>query len=143
MTKVVEDVIQEMERVVETKNKHGICFVGKDIKGIQRVIDYLVNELQESVYDLSYHKDGHYSSEYTLSEFRYMRLRPTSKYGYTSREAREDLKFWTQPVDLGHIMFLVVPKEPIEYFEFTEKEVEEFDKKFYCVRVGEVTQKSD
>ena len=143
MMETMKTVVQEMEKVIDMKSKYGICFVGRDEERIQKIIDYLVYNLCEVVCDLSYYKDGHYTSEYTLSEFRYMRLRPTSKYGYTSREAREDLKFWTQPVDLGHILFLVVPRDPIEYFEFTEKEVEDFDKKFYCVRIGEVTEKSD
>ena len=143
MMETMRNVVQEMERVIDIKSKYGICFVGRDIERIQGVIDYLVNELRESVYDLSYHKDGHYTSEYTLSEFRYMRYRTTDKYEYTSKDAREDLRFWTQPIDREHTIFLVIPKDPIEYFEFTSEELEEFNKKFYCVRVEEPTKKSD
>lgn len=141
MTEIKKSIIKELERIVKTKSKYGICFIGQDIKQIRRIIDDLVKGQRESVYDLSYDKDGYYTGEYTLSEYRYMRIRIMKEY--TSKDAREDLKFWTQPVDIGHILFLVIPKEPTEIFEFTVKEKEEFTKKFYYIQVGKATKKSD
>lgn len=139
MNKVIKNIplnkINEIENVIDTKTKYGICFIGKDIKKIQRIIDQLVNGHPEDVYDLSYYRDKHYTSFFVESEFRYMRFRSLKKCEYKSKDARNDLQYWTQSIDRGHILFIIIPKEPNEYFEFSEKEMIDFNKKFLEIKM--------
>lgn len=128
-------IVRDLENIFERKTRYGICFVCKNIEYIQKIIDYLVNEHPEDVYDLSYYRDKHYTSEFAESEFRYLRFRSINKYEYTPKEVREDLNYWTQRCDKGHTLFIVIPKKPKEYFNFKDSELDQFNKKFYTVKI--------
>lgn len=129
------NILIEIEDIIDTKSKYGICFVGTDIQYIQQIIDYIIIYQRDKVYDISYFKDKHYPSNNKNSEFRYNRFREISQYYYTHQEAKEDMKTWTQKDDLGHILFIIIPYSPYYYFELRGKEIEQFKKKFYIVRV--------
>lgn len=129
------NIVTEMEDIIETKSKHGICFVGTDVEYIQKIIDCIIFYQRDKVYDISYFKDNHYTCDDENSEFRYIRFRVTNKYDYTNQEAKEDMEYWTRKEDLGHILFIIIPYSPYYYFAIRGEEVQEFKRKFYIVKV--------
>lgn len=129
------NILMEIEHIVDTKSKHGICFVGTDVEYIQKIIDCIIFYQRDKVYDISYFKDKHYTCDDENSEFRYIRFRVTSKYDYTHQEAKEDMEYWTRKEDLGHILFIIIPYSPYYYFELRGEEIQQFKEKFYMVRV--------